>query len=271
MKTVDGFALVNGARLYFEITGEGAPVVLIHGFTLDCRMWDDQVEELARDYQVIRYDLRGFGQSSPPGEAYSHVHDLQALLAHLGVSRAAVLGLSMGGGIAVDFALACPQATRGLLLADSTLPGFVWSPETNGWSAAVALAVRRGGVEEARARWLAHPFFAPAREQPGVARRLARHSQRLFRVALDCTDDTQVAAVPSPPALESISAPCARGGRRARYSRLQSRLRCSWRGKYLTRSKPSCLVSVTCRIWRVRSASTRSVLGFLDDLEQPLD
>jgi len=213
MTAIDGFAPVNGGRLYYEVAGEGAPVVLIHGFSLDCRMWDDQVEELARDYQVIRYDLRGFGRSSPPDGAYSHVHDLQALLDHLGISRAVVMGLSMGGAIALDFTLAYPDATRGLVLADSTLPGFVWTSETSASSSsssssaskAVDLAVENGVVEEARARWLAHPFFAPAREHLEVARRLAA-------MVSDYSGwhwthgDIQVDAVPFPPSLESIGA-----------------------------------------------------------------
>jgi pimeloyl-ACP methyl ester carboxylesterase len=66
MQTQQGFADVNGARLYFEMAGSGHPVVLIHGFTLDTRMWNDQFEVFAQPYQVLRYDLRGFGQSALP-------------------------------------------------------------------------------------------------------------------------------------------------------------------------------------------------------------
>jgi pimeloyl-ACP methyl ester carboxylesterase len=57
---------VNGARLYCEIAGAGEPLVLIHGFSLDHRMWDDQFEAFAQAYRVVRYDLRGFGQSALP-------------------------------------------------------------------------------------------------------------------------------------------------------------------------------------------------------------
>ena len=59
-----GFAEVNGTRLYYEVAGSGDPVVLVHAFTLDTRMWNDQFEALAREFRVIRYDARGFGKSA---------------------------------------------------------------------------------------------------------------------------------------------------------------------------------------------------------------
>src|SRR3712207_1103532 len=107
MGVESGFAAVNGTRLYYEVAGEGTPVALIHGFTLDTRMWDDQFLPLAAHYRVVRYDARGFGRSDlPTGEPYSPHDDLRALLEHLGLGPAAITGLSMGGGIAADFAIA---------------------------------------------------------------------------------------------------------------------------------------------------------------------
>ena len=87
MDTQQGFAEVNGTRLYFEVTGTGRPIVLIHGFSLNLRMWDDQIEALSENYRVIRYDVRGFGKSAVPTDRnYSHADDLMALLEHLGES-----------------------------------------------------------------------------------------------------------------------------------------------------------------------------------------
>lgn len=100
MQTQSGFAEVNGTRLYYEIAGSGRPLVLIHGMTLDTRMWDDQFEPLAAQYQVVRYDARGFGKSAvPTGESYAHTDDLKALLEYLDIAHAFILGLSMGGGM----------------------------------------------------------------------------------------------------------------------------------------------------------------------------
>ena len=71
MNSQAGFAAVNNTRLYYEMAGpKGTPgpaVVLIHGFTLDTRMWDDQFAVLAQSYRVLRYDMRGYGRSALPG------------------------------------------------------------------------------------------------------------------------------------------------------------------------------------------------------------
>src|SRR5690242_18617682 len=131
MRISRGFAAVNGSRLYYESAGTGPPLVLLHGFTLDTRMWDDQFEAFARQYRVIRYDLRGFGRSAVPTESYSHAEDLHALLGHLETEAAYVAGLSMGGAVALDYALAYPQAVRGLILIDAVVGGFRWSPEAS--------------------------------------------------------------------------------------------------------------------------------------------
>jgi len=174
MQTQSGFASVNGTQLYFEVSGSGEALVFIHGFTLDNRMWDDQVNAFASRYRVLRYDIRGFGQSAMPADqSYSRIEDLKALLEHLGIVQAVIVGLSMGGEIALNFALTYPQATRALILADALLPGFAWSPEGAASFAPVNTAAKERGVQAAKDLWLAHPLFVPAGEQSIVAARLA--------------------------------------------------------------------------------------------------
>jgi 3-oxoadipate enol-lactonase len=126
MQVQSGFAEVNGTRLYYEIVGRGSHLVLIHGFTLDTRMWDDQFEAFSQHYRVLRYDARGFGKSALPvqGESYSHREDLKALLDHLKVSQAFILGLSMGGRTAISFTLEYPEVVRALIPVDAVLGGF---------------------------------------------------------------------------------------------------------------------------------------------------
>ncbi|MGA7730598.1 MAG: alpha/beta hydrolase [Chloroflexia bacterium] len=170
-----GFAEVNQTRLYYEVAGAGQPLVLVHGFSLDTRMWDDQYEEFARHYEVIRYDVRGYGRSAVPGsDGYYHADDLAGLLDYLGIREAHVLGLSLGAAIATEFVLAYPGRATALIAADPVLWGYAWSPEYEGSLGALWEAGRRGGVEAARALWWEHPMFAPAREKPGVAERLSR-------------------------------------------------------------------------------------------------
>lgn len=172
MKPQDAFAEVNGTRLYYEVAGSGHPLVLIHGFTLDTRMWDEQFEAFAQRYRVIRYDARGFGKSAnPSGESYAAADDLRALLEHLGVERAHILGLSMGGAYAVDFALCYPEATSSLIAVDSVLGGYQWQ-EWGPTLASVFSAARESGVQAAKEVWLNSPLLAPALEKPDVAARL---------------------------------------------------------------------------------------------------
>jgi pimeloyl-ACP methyl ester carboxylesterase len=167
------FTNINGARLYFESAGSGDAVVFIHGFTLDTRMWDDQFLPLAQEFQVIRYDLRGFGKSAlPTDEAYSHVDDLKALLDQLEVPRACLVGLSKGGAVALDFALTYPDRVRALVLTDTVLGGFQWSPEGSARDGLVWQRAQEGGIPAAKESWLTHPLFAPAMGNTAVSARL---------------------------------------------------------------------------------------------------
>jgi len=170
---MDGFATVNGTRLYYEIAGSGPPLVLIHGHGLDARMWDDQFAPFATHYRVIRYDLRGFGKSAPVADTpYTHEDDLAALLAHLAIARAAILGFSSGGGVAVDFVLVYPTMTRALIVVDAALGGHAWSEEWRARWKSLRQTARTVGAHAANQQWLAHPLFAPASEHPAIAARL---------------------------------------------------------------------------------------------------
>lgn len=133
-----GVANVNGAQLYYEMYGEGHPLVLLHAGIADCRQWDDQIAAYAEHYLVIRYDHRGWGRSSAPAGPVAFHEDLAALLGALGVERAHVLGISMGGTMAIDFALTHPQMVSSLVLAGSWLSGFpneATAQEKNIWQA----------------------------------------------------------------------------------------------------------------------------------------
>lgn len=164
----------EGATLAYEVTGSGPPVVLVHGFGLDMRMWQPQVPDLARRYQVIRYDCRGFGRSGEldPAVPYAHHEDLVAVLDHLGVETAAVVGLSFGGQVALHTALAAPSRVRALALLDPLLDGVAWDPESLAGLDDLNAAVAEGGVPAGRAAWMAHPLFAAARRHSQIAAEL---------------------------------------------------------------------------------------------------
>lgn len=174
MRTTQGTASVNGTQLYYEIAGEGHPLVLIHGNTLDVRMWDDQVDAFAAKYQVIRYDMRGFGRSAlPTNEAYAPADDLQALLSFLGVAHAHILGLSRGGIVAIDFALTYPAMTDTLIVVDTGLREFPWQA-FGALTAAVRSAAATSGIDAARECWKSGALFAAALEHPRIAERLTQ-------------------------------------------------------------------------------------------------
>lgn len=116
-----GTAKVNGTELYYEVSGDGQPLVLVNGSSLDLRMWDEQIKDFAAGYQVIRYDLRGIGKSAIPTDNFSHSRDIYHLLKHLGIEKATVIGLSFGGAFAIDFALEHAEMTDALIVASSTL------------------------------------------------------------------------------------------------------------------------------------------------------
>ena len=170
-----GVLVRPGARLAYEVTGEGPAVVLVHGFGLDMRMWDPQVRQLAARFRVARYDCRGFGASGPfdPAAAYTHAGDLIALLDHLDIGQAVLAGLSFGGRVVMQAALAAPDRVRGLVLMDAVLDGVPWDPDSARALDEGARQAQARGVLAGRAAWLAHPLFAAAREQPDVASRLA--------------------------------------------------------------------------------------------------
>jgi 3-oxoadipate enol-lactonase len=203
---------VPGAKLVYQVTGDGPAVVLVHGFALDMRMWDPQVADLVRRYRVIRFDCRGFGASGPfdTATAYTHAEDVIALIDHLGIPDAIVVGLSFGGRVALLTALTAPSRVRGLAMLGAVLDGVEWDQESAAGSAFVSRQVAAGGVLAGRAAWLAHPLFAAARERPELASQLTdmvagypgqhwlgqdphRQTQRLLDVLGDVTVPTLVA------------------------------------------------------------------------------
>jgi pimeloyl-ACP methyl ester carboxylesterase len=198
-----GFAPVNATRLYYEMKGSGPTVVLIHGGQLDSRMWDDQVRVLAPRFRVVRYDIRGFGGSYRPQGVYSNAEDLAGLLDYLELSRAHLVGLSLGGRIAIDFAVSHPGRVSSLTLAGPGLSGF--EPPNSAendlrmWD--IVKAARDEGPEKAAEGWLKNPFMAPAMEQE----RLRPLLRLLARENAHCWLENPILERPQkPPAVERL-------------------------------------------------------------------
>jgi 3-oxoadipate enol-lactonase len=126
-----GFANINGAKIYYEVAGAGQPFLMVHAGIADKSMWDDQFQFFAHKYKVVRYDMRGFGQSLPIVDNYQRHEDIRALLDFLKIDHAYLMGCSMGGGACMNFALEYPDRADALIMVGSAPNGFGyddWSP-----------------------------------------------------------------------------------------------------------------------------------------------
>lgn len=153
------FVTHNNGKLFVESIGSGDPIVFVHGFALDHTMWKPQVDTLCKHYRCITYDLRGHGDSSVPTGPYSHHDDLYAVLASLGIKQAHVVGLSLGGEIAIDFTLTHPDQVQSLTLMDSSLGGYASTVDWN-------VHALQFGLDVAKKNWIGHNVFAITRKNP---------------------------------------------------------------------------------------------------------
>lgn len=114
-------------KLYYESRGKGEPLIMIHGLALDSRIWRDLPDTLMKKYRVVTYDLRGHGRSWVPDSGYSyrdHLNDLKWLLTELGLSQVTVLGHSLGGAVAIKYALNAPANVEALVLLAPHVVGY---------------------------------------------------------------------------------------------------------------------------------------------------
>lgn len=125
---IANYAPVEGGRLYYEVLGEGLPLILIHAGFLDSRMWDEQFKLFAEEFKVIRYDVRGFGKSDRPSSKFTNSNDLYSLLKHLQIPKATLIGVSNGGAIALDFAVEHPEMLEKLILVGTGVRGYENTP-----------------------------------------------------------------------------------------------------------------------------------------------
>ena len=124
IKSDSGLAAINHTLIYYEIAGQGQPFVMIHAGVADNRQWNNEFAYFAHRYRVVRYDMRGYGKSEPVDGEFSHLQDLTALLNHLHLDQPLILmGCSMGGGLATDFALTRPSKVKALIIVTAFLDG----------------------------------------------------------------------------------------------------------------------------------------------------
>ena len=161
-KTVVGYIPTSdGAKLSYEMSGKGDPIILLHGHSLDTRMWDSQFKAFARHHRVVRFDFRGYGKSSPQTETFqfTHMQDLLTVMDSLHIDRAHIVGLSMGAFVAADILALHPERLLTCTMASGGLKTYkgpsepMDSAESAKRDREIA-ALKTKGVERMKSEWL---------------------------------------------------------------------------------------------------------------------
>jgi pimeloyl-ACP methyl ester carboxylesterase len=148
-QTKSGFVNIDGAQIYYETAGRGTPFVMIHAGVADSRQWNNEFAFFAPNYQVLRYDMRGYGKSEPVDGEFSHMSDLVSILDALEIQEPlVVMGCSMGGGLAMDFALTHPSRVKALIMVGSGPSGLKLDVPTLPKFAEVEKAFEAGDLDQ---------------------------------------------------------------------------------------------------------------------------
>ncbi|HET8627780.1 MAG TPA: alpha/beta fold hydrolase [Thermomicrobiales bacterium] len=182
-EATSGYADVNGARLYYEIAGAGPPLVLNHAGIADNRMWDYQFAAFAEHYRVVRYDIRGCGRSNDPPGPFSGRGDLYGLMTALGIARAHLVGLSIGGSIVLDFAIEHPEMVTALVPVAAGLGGYAYTGRDE-QEEALEAAMAAGDYERANEIdlqvWVDGPRRARSQVPAGVRERVREMNAGIY-------------------------------------------------------------------------------------------
>ncbi len=178
-----GVLEINGARLGYDEVGSGPPIVFLHAGVADRSMWDPQVAAFSDRFRCVRYDLRGFGASDLPAAPFSSRDDLAAVLDARGLARPVLVGCSMGGSVAFDFALERPEAIRALVLVGTGVSGATPPQELRDAVAASEALLERGEIEAAVDAVLRLWLDGPQRPA-GTVRGALRERVRAMNLAL---------------------------------------------------------------------------------------
>jgi pimeloyl-ACP methyl ester carboxylesterase len=154
-----GFVEVSGARLFYKTAGDGRSLVFCHAGLVDHRMWNDQFSFFAKHSRVVCFDHRGFGKSDIPKGAFSPTEDLRGLLDHLGIRSISLVGLSMGGSVAIDFTLEHPERVNALILSGPSLSGHTYPESLLKSALAFYMTGKEKGIQAALRVMQEDPFW----------------------------------------------------------------------------------------------------------------
>lgn len=180
---------LNGARLWYELAGDGPAVAFVHEAIGDSRQWDDQWSTFSARFRSLRFDLRGFGRSELPGGPFSNVEDLRALLDHTDFVRTALVAGSMGANAAMELAVLAPERVSALVVAPPGGIGGEWSEQVQAVWKAEDAAFDSGDLDEAvrlnLELWVAGPRRSLDAVDPAVVERVAGMLREAFEVQFE--------------------------------------------------------------------------------------
>ena len=198
-----GYADIGKCKLYYEIKGEGTPLIMIHAGMLSKEIWDPQFNEFAKKFKVIIYDARNHGLSQSEPDTFSHHKDLYLLMEKLNISKAVIMGESMGGYIAIDFAIAYPEKVIALIPVAPGLTGYefkdkIWLENKEKINNAQTI---EEAVEYIQITWTDGPYRTPEQVDP-----LIRNKAK--QMYIDCIKNMKPGVIEvrlAPPAINRLS------------------------------------------------------------------
>lgn len=202
-----GFAQLSNVDMYYEVCGEGEPILLIHGIDSDSRLWDRTFAALGNHYKTIRFDLRGFGNTAMPKGEFQLLDDIHDLLVELDVESAHIVGYSYGGTVAPSFALKYPEMVKSLTLVGAGMIGHQWSEEVSDYYKKFQETIGNQEIKEMMRLLKWKSVYGPKRKEEGLDD-VCNQLEEMFLHALSkpregtplpiCDKRNELSQIPSP-------------------------------------------------------------------------
>jgi len=206
-----GYVDVGTAELAYEEAGTGNAVIMIHGGFLTKEMWDGLFQDLAGSYRAVRYDARNHGRSRTGKGTFAHFEDLGVLMEKLGIDKAVIMGLSMGGYVATEVALKYPERVAGLILVAPGLSGYNWhGPEIEAFAEKYTAADASGDRDRIIEAFMEAWTYGPKRKAGDLPQALVDRVKGMMRRSLEAENKESAEARLAPLAagrLGEIKAP----------------------------------------------------------------
>ena len=156
---MEEFIEINGRNIYIKSSGNGEPIIFLHGSLLTSAMWDSQTEYFSKYYKTIAFDFCGYGKSDLPNDLYSDYEDLKIILDKMNIDKAIIAGCSYGGSVALDFTLKYPEYVEKLILITPAINGYKYPLKLTFESIKNFRNVHKLGIEKAAELFMNNKYW----------------------------------------------------------------------------------------------------------------